>query len=156
MTSSDLAFRTFDASDELFIVERRNLPHWLQAGTVAFITWRTYDSLPKSVLAACRRERSRWLVKHNIDPDSDRWRDDVARLTARDQFEFRRIVAERWEESLDAGHGECVLRRPELSQIVADSLLRFDGERYNMTDFVVMPNHVHILAAFPTAEALLR
>src|SRR5262249_62033808 len=30
----------------------------------------------------------------------------------------------------------------------------FDGQRYCMGDFVVMPNHVHLLAVFPTAAAM--
>ena len=33
-----------------------------------------------------------------------------------------------------------------LAQIVADSLLHFNGDRYWMGDLVVMPNHVHLLA----------
>jgi type I restriction enzyme R subunit len=37
---------------------------------------------------------------------------------------------------------------------VADSLLHFDDERYRMGDFVVMPNHVHLLANFPTVEEM--
>jgi REP element-mobilizing transposase RayT len=39
-------------------------------------------------------------------------------------------------------------------QIVANSLLHFDGVRYRMGDFVVMPNHVHLLAAFATADTM--
>ena len=39
-------------------------------------------------------------------------------------------------------------------RIVADALLHFDGDRYRMGDFVVMPTHVHLLAAFATAEAM--
>jgi REP-associated tyrosine transposase len=49
-----------------------------------------------------------------------------------------------------------VLRQPALSQIVTDSLLHFDGDRYELTDFVVMPNHVHLLVAFPDEESMLR
>ena len=41
-----------------------------------------------------------------------------------------------------------------MAKIVADSLLHFDGERYRMGDFVVMPNHVHMLAAFASAESM--
>lgn len=55
---------------------------------------------------------------------------------------------------LDECHGECCLRDPSLATIVADSLMYFDGERYRMGDFVVMPNHVHLLAAFATQELL--
>ena len=43
-----------------------------------------------------------------------------------------------------------MLREPALSQIVAESLRFFDGDRYVMRSFVVMPNHVHLLAQFPT------
>ncbi len=46
---------------------------------------------------------------------------------------------------LDRGHGACVLRRPDVAQIVADSLQHSDGSRYYLGDFVVMPNHVHLL-----------
>ena len=46
------------------------------------------------------------------------------------------------------------MRHPQLAKIVADSLLYFDGERYTMGDFVVMPNHVHLLAAFANADAM--
>jgi REP element-mobilizing transposase RayT len=58
------------------------------------------------------------------------------------------------EEFLDSCRGRCLLKRPELAQIVADSLLHFDGQRYRMGDFIVMPNHVHLLAVFSTAEAM--
>jgi putative transposase len=51
-------------------------------------------------------------------------------------------------ECLDAGHGAGVLRRPELSAIVADSVLHADGRDYVDSDFVVMPNHVHVLVQF--------
>ena len=66
------------------------------------------------------------------------------------------MLSDRWNGHLDDCHGACVLRRPELSQIVADSLRHFDGDRYELTDFVVMPNHVHVLAAFPRSEAMLQ
>lgn len=48
----------------------------------------------------------------------------------------------------------CHLRNPEYSKIVADSLMYFDRERYQMGDFVVMPNHVHLLAVFPSADLM--
>ena len=47
-----------------------------------------------------------------------------------------------------------MLKRPDLSQIVADALLHFDGDRYRMSDFIVMPNHIHLMAAFPSSDAM--
>ena len=49
------------------------------------------------------------------------------------------------EADLDAGHGECVLRNPEIAKIIVQALTQFDGERYVLHDWVVMPNHVHLL-----------
>ena len=64
-------------------------------------------------------------------------------------------LAERWQRSLGACHGTCVHKRPELSQIVSDSLLKFDDDRYELTDQAVMPNHVRLLAAFVSEEGML-
>jgi type I restriction enzyme R subunit len=55
---------------------------------------------------------------------------------------------------LDSNQGRCVLRQPELAKIVADALMHFDGVRYRMGDFVVMPNHVHLLAAFSNTKSM--
>lgn len=38
-----------------------------------------------------------------------------------------------------------MLRDPGAAALVADALRHFDGERYALGDFVVMPNHVHLL-----------
>ena len=59
-----------------------------------------------------------------------------------------------WDRDLDGGLGDCVLRSPALSKIVGDSLMQFHGDRYFMTDYVVMPNHVHLLVAFRDEGAL--
>ncbi len=41
--------------------------------------------------------------------------------------------------------GACVLGRADLKSIVEKSLRHFDGARYQLGEFVVMPNHVHAL-----------
>ena len=35
--------------------------------------------------------------------------------------------------------------RPEIASLVRDALLKFDGERYRLLAWCVMPNHVHVL-----------
>ena len=61
------------------------------------------------------------------------------------QREFHETFSREYLEYLDRGLGACVLRSAPLAQIVADSLLHFDGDRYQMGGFIVMPNHVHLL-----------
>jgi len=43
--------------------------------------------------------------------------------------------------------GSCVLRKPEAAQIVQDALLYFQGVRYFLDAWCVMPNHVHTVFA---------
>jgi putative transposase len=147
--------QTFDPNQELCITNRR-LPHWAQAGTITFITWRTWDSLPKQVIAAWLAERDFWLQRHGIDPASPNWSQQVDRLGTKHAAELRTILADRWNDQLDASHGDCVLRRPELAAEVATSLQHFDNDRYELIDYVIMPNHVHLLAAFLDESALLK
>ncbi|MCR4297576.1 MAG: transposase, partial [Gallionella sp.] len=49
------------------------------------------------------------------------------------------------ESLLDAGHGACWLRQPAIANIVEDALLHWDGQRYRLLAWCVMPNHVHAL-----------
>jgi putative DNA methylase len=101
---------------------RGYLPHW-EAGEVAqSITFRLADSLPSALL--------------------DRWETELQVSTgdARDQARRQRI-----ERALDSGHGSGALKRPDVGEIVERTLLHFDGERYRLHAWVVMPNHVHVL-----------
>ena len=46
---------------------------------------------------------------------------------------------------LDEGHGACWLKVPAIAQLVEDALLHFDGVRYRLFAWTIMPNHVHAL-----------
>jgi REP element-mobilizing transposase RayT len=125
-------FHPFQESADLEIT-KRNLPHWRQPGATYFVTFRLVDAVPASVLRDWAAEKDNWLKFHPEPWDSAT------------KFEYRQKFTEAREEWLDAGSGDCILREPEIAKIVADSLSHFDGERYQLDDFVVMPNHVHVL-----------
>ncbi len=144
----------FDRKAEYSVIERR-LPHWAQTATVCFLTWRTWDSMPRQVLQSWMAERAAWLRRYGINPEARDVTAQVRRLPRTAQDDFHRQLSARWEACLDECHGSCVLRRPELAAIVAESLEHFDGERYTLSDYVVMPNHVHVLASFADAEQML-
>lgn len=59
--------------------------------------------------------------------------------------EYHRRFTAIFHEWLDAGYGSCALRNPSCANIVVSTLTHFDGKRYVLDDFVVMPNHVHFL-----------
>ena len=142
----------FDPQAPLEISEHFR-PHWSQAGVVVFITFRTADSIPAEVIRRWNRAKISWMQKH-IGIQSNDWRSVLADLPAKQRSEFHKEFNRCREDFLDTCHGQCVLRRRELAEIVADSLLHFDGQRYRMGDFIVMPNHVHLLVSFPSEESL--
>ena len=126
---SSFPVRVFDPDEDVLVTERR-LPHWGQAHTLCFITWRTWDSIPGPILRRWLKERWEWLLAHGVDTAKPNWQQEVEQLPRSLQAEFHRTFSDRWHEQLDRGHGACVLRNPQLAKIVADSLIHFDGERY--------------------------
>ena len=148
-----MSFQFFDTHAPLTITQG-HLPHWDQAGATYFITWRTADSIPKQVWERWRLERDHWLLDHSIDPQQKDWRLLVEGLPEAERLDFRQFTTQ-LESEVDACHGDCVLRDSNLRQIVVDALRFFDGQRYILADFVVMPNHVHVLVGGMIREAML-
>ena len=103
MTSRLWPLQLFDPNAEFSIVERK-LPHWSQTGAVCFITWRTIDSIPKSVLNRWHADREDWLRRHVIDPRGSDWKSQVQRLPPKLRAEFGRDFSDRWHRHFDAGH----------------------------------------------------
>jgi type I restriction enzyme R subunit len=142
----------FDPKAESLVYEHCR-PHWSQAGAVVFITFRTADSIPREVIELWERQKHEWLQQRGLN-SGGHWSTILPTLSEKQRSEFQKEFNRRRESFLDSCHGRCLLKRPDLARIVADSLLHFDGRRYRMGDFIVMPNHVHPLAAFSTAEAM--
>jgi putative transposase len=146
-------FQFFDPKQEVTI-GFKNLPHWAQAGTLTFVTWPTADSLPRAALERFKAQRAELIRGFGLNPDGD-WKSELAKQTPAKRGRVQWALFDIWDKHLDAGAGACLLARRELSQTVADSLHYFDERRYLLTDFVVMPNHVHVLAAFPDEDSML-
>jgi len=49
------------------------------------------------------------------------------------------------DEFLDRGWGECWLRDDRVAKLVEQGFLAFDGERYRLHAWTIMPNHIHAL-----------
>jgi REP element-mobilizing transposase RayT len=94
------------------------LPHFDSPGAQQFITCRLADSLPA-------QRRGEWK----------------AILAIEDNIEKQR----RLEHYLDLGHGACHLRDPRIADLVQRAFWHYDGLRYRLLAWSVMPNHFHIL-----------
>ena len=124
-----------------------------QAGRDRRITCRTHDSIPQDVLNRWEREKQDWMRRRGF-VGNEHWKTILPTLSASDRFDFTKQFERCREDFLDTGHGRCLLRRSKLAKIVADLLMHFDRQRYRMGDSIVMPNHVHLLAAFASEDAL--
>jgi type I restriction enzyme R subunit/putative DNA methylase len=125
---------------------RGYLPHLKREGAAYFVTFRLADSLPREVRdQMAERLRARGLADEAGGVDE---KEEAVRRAAQ-RAEFVRMEA--W---LDAGAGSCVLREPEVTELMAGALRHFEGERYRLPAWVVMPNHVHVLIELMGAHVL--
>ena len=118
----------------------RHLPHWRQAGATYFVKFRQHDSLPQSKLDELAAFRRDWLDTHPA-PETGSEPPDAAR--DRDE-KLARELMRRVEHWLDQGMGSCRLADPAIRRLVVDAIHHFDGIRYELDCYVVMPNHVHV------------
>jgi REP element-mobilizing transposase RayT len=148
-------FNYFDPTEHIDIT-CGDLPHWQQSGATYFITFRTQDSLPKQAVEMWRRERDDWLARRTKDFSDKPWAEKLQQLSSKDRQAFNRWFRHQLEEQLDKGHGACPLQFEEIAAVVSKSLKYFDGDRYQLGDFVVMPNHVHLLVCMSPRVKMLR
>ena len=128
----DRTFIAFDR-DAAYHETRRDLPHRDQEGATAFVTFRLADSVPGDLLESWHREKATFLENHPKP-----W-DQATRE------EFQRRFPQRIESWLDQGSGSCFLATPAVATLVERALRHFDGSRYVLDAWVIMPNHVHVL-----------
>ncbi len=91
------------------------LPHLRKPGCSYFVTF---------CLADVARQRAIDRKKLSEEEDAS----EIARLT-----------------DLEPSSGACVLKDPALSRVVEGALLHFQEERYVLSAWCVMPNHVHVV-----------
>ena len=107
-------------------IYRRNLPHRFPPGFTIFLTWRLFGSIPN--FASSRINYGREL--------SDR-----EKFLRMEECLERRTDGPRW------------LANPRIGETVSSVLERGEAQfnRYKLHEYVVMPNHVHVLIS-PCAE----
>ena len=119
---------------------RRALPHWTQDQATYAVTLRLVDSIPQVVIHRYLGEKKQWLDLEQLAlaKGDEALAEDARRRHAEC---YHDII----EQSLEAGHGPDWLRSPKLSELVTQAMQHFDGERYDLLAWCVMPNHVHAL-----------
>ena len=103
---------------------RGDLPHIYKEGCTYFVTFCLADAVPD-------RLRRRRTIEDAKDPTK---------------------IAEHFD--LNPSTGNRILRHREIAGIVESAMLYFQGERYALSAWCVMPNHVHVVVT-PFADHTL-
>jgi REP element-mobilizing transposase RayT len=114
------------------IHSRGYLPHWDFCKSLQAVTFRLADSVPAHVI-------NQWKLELADETDK-----------ASRELELHRRIA-RFE---DTGHGEAILREPELAEVVQAKLVARHPECYRLIEWCIMPNHVHVLFKLAQRQSL--
>ncbi len=114
---------------------RRNLPHIQLQGGMFFITFRLYGSIPVSEI-----ENISNIYKNTNTTDI--LGKSVKRLKQEQQEDYFLAFDEYLDNNLNDPY---YLSKPEIAQLVSDSLHFRDGRDYKLVCFCIMSNHVHMI-----------
>ncbi len=123
---------------------RGYLPHVKRESARYFVTFRLADSLPKEILLELQAERAERLQRFHVAREADK-KLGATMATPDELDEIERDYFRKLEGCLDKGAGDCCLRRPDIAALVANAFRFFEGKRYRLDAWVVMPNHVHLV-----------
>lgn len=127
---------------------RTDLPHWRHPGVTYFVTFRLADSIPKEVLAQWELEKIEWLKEQGVEVNLPVTPENIP---VEFRYRFDRKFNRKLNAYLDGCHGSCVLRE---SKVRAPLLARFEDVDCLIGDYVIMPNHVHVLMTPVKGESL--
>lgn len=119
-------------------VPGERIVHWELAGAIYHISLHLADSVPVDQLAAWKEERMRFDILRQKRGGE---------LSPEEVLGMRQVFDERIERYLTSGFGCCALREPLVADAVASVLEHDNGERYDLREWTIMPNHIHVVVA---------
>ncbi len=125
---------------------RRHLPHIQPPNATLFITFRLAGSLPVRVSQrlAAEADKQEARLRQIADPYQ----------RSAESYRVYRHIFGLWDRALEAAPGPRWLQDPRLADLVSNSLHHYDGKRYDLIAFCVMPNHVHtVFTPLPKSES---
>ena len=112
-----------------------NIPHWELDSTIYHVCFRLNDSVPVQKQQEWLQERES-LMGIVIREKRE--------LTEDEKKKLQYLYLVKIESFLNSGYGECLLRIPQVAQIVKDSLVFYNDRKYILHSWCIMPNHLHV------------
>ena len=106
----------------------RCLPHWDQSGKLLYVTARLNDSLPSSKIDYIQD------LKTKIESA-----DFILKLDDPEEY------IKKLDYWLNQGYGKCWLKYDKIQGIAEEALNFYDEKKYDLFDYVIMPNHLHFI-----------
>jgi cobalamin-dependent methionine synthase I/REP element-mobilizing transposase RayT len=119
---------------------KRDLPHWTQDQATYAVTFRLMDSLPQSAIKEYLGLKKQWT-----DLETQALAKGDEKLASDARTRLVEAYHDTMEAALERGHGPDWLNNPEIAQLVVNAMKHFDGQRYELLTWCVMPNHVHAI-----------
>jgi len=118
----DYRFQPKGLKSNLGCYDRGYIPHFDGGEIPQFFTFRLFDSLPQVVIERLREE------------------------TTDQGKEGKALFRKRVENYLDRGCGGCFLKDDRIAELTQDVLFYHHNNKYKLSAWVIMPNHIHFLA----------
>jgi len=115
----------------------RHLPHVFAVDKPIFITYRLSFTLPQKVIDQYKQQKEEWHKELLALPQAER----LILLKSKDRRFFD------WFDKLIANSPDMpsLLHKDGIREIIEESFKHFDGLRYTLLCYCIMPNHVHVL-----------
>jgi 1-hydroxy-2-methyl-2-(E)-butenyl 4-diphosphate synthase len=117
------------------------LPHWRIPGATYSVTFRLKDSLPPRLQLGYQQQKE--ALMHRLQEIESQGSRSAAEALNAIRGQITDFHETSLEDALNQGEGACHLKNPEIASLVEGALQHFDGSRYELLAWSVMPNHVH-------------
>jgi putative transposase len=116
------------------VITRGNLPHWFMPSATHFVTFRLAGTLPQHVLNDLH-DRKEQLLKVK--------RQGQSKASHRELVHKQLFAA--YDEYLDRNRDIHFLNDPRIAALIRRSLYHWNGRKYGLCAYCILPNHAHLL-----------
>ena len=121
----------YPADPSFRIRSRGRIPHWELDNGLYFITFHLADGLPREAVQRLNEMRTFFRSLYGET------------MTDEQATELERAIFRETDRWLDRNLGACYLSDHRAAEIVRETLHFWDGDRYRLLSWTIMPNHVH-------------
>jgi len=122
-----------------FTKHKGNLPHWSKENAIYAVTFRLTNSIPRKTLTQHKKTTKDLQEKVQLARESG----NLSFLKDA-QKQLQEHYESHLESALNQNEGNVWLKDDQMAKIVSDAIQHFNGDRYELYAWCIMPNHTII------------